>query len=364
MRFCKQADPRGVTRRVHLLVVLIMLSLMLSSCIRLKIALDKSSIEGISDDILADFSTDSSATLKAYLDDYSLVDTDQPLYSPKIDEEPLETWLLEGDLIQKKISFSSPITRENGQQDTATFYLYQNGSLKEGKVILWIPGFGVSDLAFWFIKEFFYNEIKAGYSVLFYNIPYHLDRIEDDAEMGEGLFTASHIHNLETVRHILYEISVALAYLKQKEVADISGWGGSIGAAFLWLSSHSFRYDHMTLMIPIVDWHSIIFNPSMKPVLDRMLRSGLTRELLHRSYQKINPINVSTRTDPDKIQILYARHDQLTPEKRLLEFVKGWGISNLHGYEESHSSILINDEMYDVNLDFLRRLQKTGQNSK
>ena len=58
-----------------------------------------------------------------------------------------------------------------------------------------------------------------GYSVLFYNIPYHLNRIDKNHEMGEGLFTASHISNLETIRHILFEISVGIAYLNKHEVS-------------------------------------------------------------------------------------------------------------------------------------------------
>jgi hypothetical protein len=342
-------------KKGRILFVFIGFILLLNSCRTIKIKLDQSGINDISTMILENYEGDSPGELKQFLKQVEPpVDIVNPV--PAINREPLNQWLLEGDLIQEKIEFASTLKRENGGLDTAHFYLYRKSELKGGKVILWIPGFGVSDFAFHFVKKFFYQELEAGYAVLFYNIPYHLERIEEGREMGEGLFTGSHINNLETIQHVLHEIKTITGYLKKEGVTSLNGWGGSIGAAFLWLSSGSIKFDHMSLMIPIVDWNSIIFNPGFKEVVERMKASGQSEQMIRAVYSRVNPMDYPTLTQPGNIQILYAKHDQLTPEGTIMEFSQRWGIANSKGYEESHASILINSAVYRDNAAFLETL--------
>lgn len=338
-------------------VILILLLASLASCTFMKITLDQWGIEDIAESILQDFNTDEPQELKNYLQDFTLRREKDLDTSAEIQVGSLQTWQLEGDLIQERITFPSPIKKSDGSFDTAVFYLYRKGSLKSGRVIVWIPGFGVSDLAFRFIKTFFYNELEAGYSVLFYNIPYHLERIEEGRKMGEGLFTADNRRNLETVRQMLYEVRVAVKYLEDQGVSSLSGWGGSIGAALLWLSSGSITYRHMTLMIPIVDWNSIIFHPRMAEVITKMKDAGLSEELIRKAYTRINPMHYPTKTDPERIQILCAEHDQLTPESKIHDFAQKWNIGNVHCYDQSHSSILISGQIYEDNMRFLKQLK-------
>ncbi|MBU2509891.1 hypothetical protein KJ966_01070 [bacterium] len=333
--------------------VLLAVLAIFASCTRLKIYLDQSGIEEIADSILSDFKTDSQQELTDYLSSYDYRQADNVEFPPEIKREPLKDWALKGDLTMERISFPSTIKKRNGENDIAHFYLYRKSNLSPQKAILWIPGFGVSDFAFRFIKEFFYAELEAGYAILFYNIPHHLNRIEEGYEMGQGLFTASHIGNLELIRHVCFEINTALDFLKKEDYQSISGWGGSIGAAFLWLSSNSFAYDHLTLMIPIVDWNSLIFHPAMAGVVKSMVQSGLSEQLIRKTYEKVNPYTISSLTDPQNIQILYGLYDQFTPESKILNFARKWGITNTHGYNESHASILINDQMYRDYAQFL-----------
>ncbi len=198
--------------------------------------------------------------------------------------------------------------------------------------------------------------MNTGYSVLFYNTPYHLNRIEAGEEMGKGLFTGNNVNNLELVKHVQFEIGTAVSYLKNEQVKSISGWGGSIGAAFLWLASASVDFEHMTLMIPVVDWATIIFHEDMQEVVIKMNSSGISNNLLKRAYNSISPLYVPTRTDPDRIQILFARFDQLTPESKIIEFAEKWHITHVLGYDESHASILINKRIYEDNRLFLDRM--------
>ncbi|NQU63322.1 MAG: hypothetical protein HQ517_03415 [SAR324 cluster bacterium] len=238
--------------------------------------MDESGIKNIAGSILNDTQNESMQELETYLSTDHTKSSYQVGPLSRIKKKPLTHWLLDDIPIQQELSFPSTLKRKNGDPDTAIFYLYSNTGLRRQKVILWIPGFGVSDLAFRFIKTFFINELNAGYSVLFYNIPYHLNRIEDGDEMGEGVFTSNNQKNLELVKHVQYEMRTAVNYLNSENVKSISGWGGSVGAAYLWLASETIHFDHMTLMIPIVDWTTIIFHEHMQEVVKRMNSAGVS----------------------------------------------------------------------------------------
>lgn len=334
----------------------LVISISISSCLSLKIWLDRIGIDDVAEMILADFQSESANELKSYLERQNSYDSLLAVEPDKIKVSSLKDWRLKDVPIQQKVTFPSTLKLDNGESDTAVFYLYSHSELKGQDVILWIPGFGVSDLAFRFIDTFFVNELNAGYAVLFYNIPYHLNRIQEGEEMGQGLFTGNNRRNLEVINHVLYEINSAIKYLESNEVKSISGWGGSIGAAFLWLASESYHFEHMTLMIPIVDWTSLIFHERMNGVVNKMNDNGITNELLKNAYFNVSPFHVPTQTNPENIQILYSKHDQFTPERLILEFAGKWNITNFHGYNESHASILINDQIYKDNQQFLKQL--------
>lgn len=343
---------------VFTVIIFGLLIVFLGTCTPLKIKLDNSGIEDISESILKDFQSGSSEDLENYLKKKDIVYTTDTFPLDTIQIKLRTRWLIKSEgVIQERFTFPSALKRSDGSFDTAVFYLYRKGHLKNQKVILWIPGFGVSDFAFYFIRKFFYQELEAGYSVLFYNIPYHMERIEQGKQSGEGLFTGNIRSNLELIRIALREIKTMVVYLQQEGISSLSGWGGSIGASLLWLSSATVKYDHMTLMIPIVDWKTIIFNPGLSDVIRLTNQSGFSNDLIRRAYNRINPYAYPSRTKEERIQILYAKYDQLTPKSRILDFVHKNRISNVHVYEESHASILINSQVYRDNFDFLKSLE-------
>ena len=94
----------------------------------------------------------------------------------------------------------------------------------------------------------------------------------------------------------------------------------------------------------------------MEKVVTRIRNRGLSDKLVRTAYDGISPMNIASRTDPSKIQILYAKHDQLTPEASIIQFAEKWGVSKVHGYNESHASILINSQLYKDNKQFLDTL--------
>lgn len=335
-------------------MIVMILSLTLNSCVRIKVWMDNSGIKGYSEMILKEYDSKTASISAEVKNDARLSTTTR---AARIHTVPMREWRLDGIPLQRQATFPSYIKQSDGNYDTAIFYIYSQTELKGSDVILWIPGFGVSDFAFRFIKTFFKNELAAGYTVVFYNIPYHLGRIEQGKEAGEGLVTASNETNLENISQILDEIKVINTYLRSNGVKSVSGWGGSIGAVFLWLSSEQIQFRHMTLMIPVVDWNTLVFHPHMSPVREVMNQSGISDSRLKDLYSAVSPINTPTLTDPDRIQILYAKYDQFTPERKTLLFAEKWNIQNVIGYQESHASILINSQMYKDNKNFISRMR-------
>ncbi len=331
----------------------------LFSCSSFKICLDQSGIREIAGYIMNNYKTGTKEELKDYMADLNFL-SETNTYNPEsIKIQPLKKWnLTRKDITQQRLEFPSCLKFDDVKTDTAVFYFYRKAELSNQNIILWIPGFGVSDFAFQFIRKFFNEELDSGYSILFYNIPYHLERIQPGKKAGEGFFTADTERNLETVRISLCEIRTALSYLNSEGITNISGWGGSVGAALLWLTSIHIKFDHMALMIPIVDWNTIVFNPGLKTVLNRNEKEGLSDGLIRSAYNYISPINYPSLTPEGRIQVLYAEYDQLSPERNVLEFAGKWGITNIHGYDESHGSILIDDRMYNDYSEFLKEMQK------
>ncbi|MCB9650527.1 MAG: hypothetical protein H6730_28645 [Deltaproteobacteria bacterium] len=321
-----------------------------SSCASVKVWMDRRGLADYSELILRDFDADQARP--------------PPPEPPRGSTGPvavkaarLETWNLDAASIQEKLTFPARVTRPDGTRDEAIFYLYGNRDLEGADVILWVPGFGVSDFAFRFIKDFFINELEAGYTVVFYDIPFHLDRAQEGKAPGEGLVTGNNARNIELVEQIVDELGIMIEHLKARKVRSISGWGGSIGAAYLWLASARYELDHMTLMIPLVDWSTLIFHDELAPVRAKMNAAGVSDDELRRIYAAVSPIEVPTKVEASRIQLLYARLDQFTPEATTKAFAAKWGITDVHGYDESHASILTDSAMFEDNRRFIERMR-------
>ncbi len=246
----------------------------------------------------------------------------------------------------EKISFPSLVRHKDGQ-DTAVFYLYRNKELNGRKVILWVPGIGVSDFAFRFIKKFFIEELKRDYDIVFYVPPFHMERSETGRKNSEGFFTADAARNVDIILNSVRELRTISGYLKDKGVKSIGGWGGSIGAAMLLLGSQMVALDHLCIMIPIIDWDTVFLNNfHMKKIVDRITKEGVREDLLARAYGLINPANYSLNIDPDRIHIMYAEYDQLTPSKIIVDYAKEKRISKIVSYKRSHATILLTSKLY------------------
>jgi hypothetical protein len=333
------------------------LMFLITTCTDIKKGLDVSGLEEIASSVERDFTPISENELTTFLETFSIDGELLPFPRESITVAPLHRWLLDdeniGDLVQERLSFPSCLRNPDGNADEAVFYLYRLREWKGSRVMLWIPGFGVSDFAFQFIRKFFRQALVHGYAVVFYNIPYHLERITPGKKSGEGFISSDIRKNLQLFRTALCEIRTVVRYLEDRSVAEFAGWGGSVGAAFLWFISSTMPVTHMTLMIPIVDWNTIMHHASFSHVLDLYAESGLKPDTIRYAYNMISPIDRPSLTDPSRILLLYARYDQLTPESKILDFTFQEKISHVHAYDESHASILLNEKLYRDYAEFL-----------
>ena len=336
------------------------LAFCLCSCSYVQKRMDISGLNDLAEDITPDKNTGSPEKLQAFVNTLSLKKDTEPSSDIRFTISPLEKWHMEhpsGDkLIMEKITFPSLIKHQKGA-DTATFYIYRKGELKDKKVILWVPGAGVSDLAFHFIKHFFLEGLVRNYNIVFYVPPYHLERTEAGKNNGDGLFMSNPERNISVLLNSVRELRTMISYLKSNGVTKIGGWGGSIGATILLLAEQIEEFDHINIMIPVINLETVVFkNDYMCDAVAQFEKAGFSENLLERAYGIVNPIKYRLKVDPTRVQIMYAEYDQLTPVSAMLKYAQENKINKLIAYPRSHTTILLTSRLYDdygLFLDFL-----------
>ncbi|MBN1847765.1 MAG: hypothetical protein JW932_04190 [Deltaproteobacteria bacterium] len=333
-----------------MILLLIFITATFFGCASIQKKIDTSSLSGVAKDIQEDFRPGNPEDLRNLIKDFSLETETRPLFLNDIKVEPLDRWEIKHplgkDLIMEKISFPSLITHEKGF-DRAVFYIYRSPEWKDKDVILWAPGMAVSDFAFHLIKHFFDEEIKRDYNIVFYVPPFHLERTEEGKENSEGLFTADVERNVKVFLNTVRELRTISEYLRGEGVQNIGGWGGSIGATMLLLTSQMVDLDHLCIMIPILDWGTVLLNKEhMGEVVSRLGENGFDEILIRGAYDLINPVQYELNMNPERIHVMYGEYDQLTPPDVIIEYAQNNGISKISSYERSHATILLTRKLY------------------
>jgi len=279
------------------------LMLCLCSCSFVQRRMDISGLK----DLAADITTGSPGSpekLQAFVQTTTLAKDTEPVRDIRFTVSPLAKWPIEhpsGDkLIMEKITFPSLIEHQNGM-DTAVFY---------------VP-------------------------------PYHLERTEAGKKNGEGLLTPDHEKNISILLNAVRELRTMISYLKSNGVTKIGGWGGSIGATMLMLTAQTEEFDHLNMMIPIIDFNTVIFrNIHMRDAVARFEKAGFPESLLTEAYGIVNPVKYQLKIDPSRVQIMYAEYDQLTPEDAMIKFAQKNNIKKLIAYPRSHATMLLTRKIY------------------
>lgn len=285
-----------------------------------------------------------------------------------VSREPFDRWKpavhggqVSGELLRFKLD--SGFAAASVKTDSY-FYFFRPPHWSGEKAILWAPGFGVSDLAFVLIRRLFEMELARGWAVLVWVPPFHLERQTKGKKAGDGLVTLDPRDLIGAVEASSDELANGFAWLQSQGVARIGGWGGSFGAASLMLVDERYRLDHLALMIPLVDWTTLWAHPSLSPLREALHAAGYTDGMVDAAFRTISPVWHTLQTEPGRVQILYARYDQLTPERvtqdyaaKLAQAAPGAGDGpDVRGYAESHATILLRPAMYRAYGEFLDRI--------
>jgi len=184
-----------------------------------------------------------------------------------------------------------------------------------------------------------------------------MDRKEKGKRNGEGFFKSDPIANVEVIVNAVKELRTIIRYLKKRGVKSISAWGGSIGATIVLLTDQTVEFDHISMMIPVLNMETVTLkNKHMKKVIQRYKNSGFDKKTLCDIYCLISPSSYSLKTNPDRVYIMLAKYDQLSPYKTILDYAKKNKIKHISSYKRSHSTILLTDIMYENYARFLMHL--------
>ncbi len=268
------------------------------------------------------------------------------------DTSPFE---VEGAAISEVWTFPSMVS-DNSTVATATFFVFRHGKIGERPVVIWLPGNGFGPLAYPLVGHFYDEIIDAGYDLLVWVPPFHVKRIDGS---DSGILGVNTSENIQVLLESVREIRTVIAHLKQNGVEKIGGWGGSMGAAILWLVSAVEPLDQMSLMIPVLDWRTITLDPpEMASLNAKIEKTGITRKEISDAYLAISPVAYPTLTPSDRIQIQLAEYDQLNPAHFVRSFAIERGIEDVSGYNRSHATVLLTPSLYDDYRIFLQRIAK------
>lgn len=337
------------------LLLSVILVLMFISCTSLQKGIDRYSLYRNKKAILKEYSPGSPDSLARYIASFNLEDlTNVPPETAPYSITPLEKWHMSSRkvLTYEKWTFKSGFFKDKLPGD-ALFYVIKQKDLQNSSVILWVPGFGISNTAFMFVKNFFSAEINAGYNIVIYVPPYHMERKLKGKSPGSGLITASPLHNITEMINAVKELRMVYTYLKSRKVTDIGTWGGSMGGALTLMLQAVETIDSMGLMIPVLDWNTFI---TPKELFSKYQEAGFGKKLLSSAYNLISPVQYPLNVSPERIQIEAAEFDQLNPIDDIIAYSRKHGIKNIHIYKSAHASILLNKKIYPDYTEFLQTL--------
>lgn len=268
----------------------------------------------------------------------------------------------DAQLIQEQLSFVSPITLRHPESNRAQFYIYRHGPLGQRPVVMWVPGLYVSDAAFTPISWFFDVILARDLDIVFYVLPYHLERSPAGMASGDAMLATSLEDHLGALGQGLADLRSMSAWLRQQGVTTLGAFGGSTGAGLVLrqMSLEPATYDFSTVFIPLVSWEDVIMqNPETAP-----LRQGLSALAPAERAQVIGawhamapgPLPATGQQpgiDPTRISVLRAEWDQIARAKPLKSWAKSWGVTRCFSFPRGHSLALFAPEVYRAYADFL-----------
>jgi hypothetical protein len=355
----------------RILLTLLMPALMLImvtpllSCKGFHTRFDRKGLEKLALSMTERFEPGSPEELEEYLRTLDPGKTGAPVEEVPYSREALDHWNLadriEGEIEETRISFPGRIRVDPGHPaSTAYLYHYAHRNAAERaatrKTVLFLPGLGVSELAFHFIDRLMIDILNRGYNLLLYIPPYHLIRGTGAEDENLLLFDADLTRTLDTFFAMVSEIRTGMALIRRDkpDQAAFEGWGGSLGAALLLEVSRHERIERANLMIPVLDWGTIITGEICGSIcLPKLEEAGFDLQLIERALAEMSPSGKPLSISPSNLMIQAAEFDQLTPLKKILDYGERKGIAKLKVYRKGHATMLLDRRLYRDYRDFL-----------
>lgn len=302
------------------------------------------------------------AALQAWLENEDLArDT-----VPRVDDVDIAvhpdrtTWSLgdQTNLIEETLRFPSTARPAPHPSSTAVAWTWRKGAWGERPVVLWLPGARVSEDAFILLQHFFRAAVAADFDVVAWVPPHHMVRQTPGLSDGDGLFGIDLQENLVLDREMVREARTLMAWLRRRGVERIGLWGGSLGGSVAWLTASVEPVDHVALMIPIVDWRTmVLLPPEMAAVPRRLTALGFSTSLQEQALLAGSPVRYRVPLPSTRLHLRSARFDQLTPEETTLAFARSAGIDDVTGFDRSHASVLLTPAVFADYEAFLHRMR-------
>ena len=243
-------------------------------------------------------------------------------------------------LTQEELTFPSEHSLRYPEANVGRAYVFRQGELGARPVLLWVPGQNVSEGDFLSLDGYFRRALSAGFDVVFYVPPYHLERTPRAFGSGDAFLATAFPDHLMAFAQELCDLRGLVAWLRARGVQELGAFGGSMGATMvLRLITWEPLFDFVTVMQPLLDWVALLRQPEMAPVLSRLRAQGLSNEEIVRVYQAVDPRDGKPRISASRICLLYGRYDQLAQEGPLLSLKRLWGIRRVTAYERGHAFI-------------------------
>ncbi|MBN2440031.1 MAG: hypothetical protein JXJ04_01755, partial [Spirochaetales bacterium] len=102
--------------------------------------------------------------------------------------------------------------------------------------------------------------------------------------------------------------------------------------------------------------NTVIFNPAFTEVRKKLTNTYCDERTLREAYGLSSPVSYNMNVPPERIMILCAEYDQLTPPEIIVNYAKKRDINNIITYPESHTTILLNQSVYKDYAVFLHEM--------
>ncbi len=265
----------------------------------------------------------------------------------KVTSEPLQHFRLdEPGLIEELITFPSAVQLHHPESNLARAYVYRHGPLGPRPVVLWVPGQYVIDLASIPIAWFTRPIVQRGVDVVLLVPPYHLERSPAGFASGDAVFATSLTDHLNVFAQEIADTRRLIGWLRAQGVRTLGGFGGSLGALVLLRTATWDKFDFLTVFIPMVRIASLLDQPEAAPFLRRITAEARSRSVVLNAYAALDPSADRPLVDPDRISVLYGRHDRIASEAQMLTWARAWGVRRLYGYNRGHTLSLFTPAMY------------------